>query len=125
MSDLRLAKLDAQGVIVRCYWGEVEDLKLADVREAPEPWAVEGVNYDQAKAAYEAQLAADAAAKQAEDDRLATIEQEPICVDLLDRLKAATPTQINNYIDANVTDLASARALFKRILLVMSLMLKG
>lgn len=121
---IRLAQLDAQGVIVRCYWGEEDDLALPDVREAPEPWAVEGVNYDQAQADYEAALAAEAAAKEAEAVRTESIKQEPTYTDILDKLRAATPAQISAYVDANVTDLASARALLKRILLVLSLIVK-
>lgn len=39
--------------------------------------------------------------------------------DLLARLRAATPAQISAYVDNQVTDLASARALFKKILLVL------
>jgi len=42
--------------------------------------------------------------------------------DLLNRLRTATPAQINSYVDANVTNIAEARALFKKILLVLAKM---
>jgi NADP-dependent 3-hydroxy acid dehydrogenase YdfG len=40
---------------------------------------------------------------------------------LLDRLTKATPTQIDAYVDANVTTLAQARAMFKTILKLIAL----
>lgn len=40
--------------------------------------------------------------------------------DLLARLTAATPDQIKTYVTNNVTDLASARALLMKILLILS-----
>jgi hypothetical protein len=80
---------------------------------------------DQWTAEYEAWLSAQQTAATAEAARLSAIEQDPVCVDLRDRLAAATPTQISNYVDANVTDLASARALFKRILLVLALLARS
>ena len=40
--------------------------------------------------------------------------------DLLARLRTASPQQINQYVDANVTNLVEATALLKRILLVLA-----
>lgn len=40
--------------------------------------------------------------------------------DLLDRLQSATPAQIKTYVDNNVNNLAEAKALFKKILLILS-----
>lgn len=40
--------------------------------------------------------------------------------DLLTRLTAATPAQLKNYVNNNVTDLASARVLLMKILLILS-----
>lgn len=40
--------------------------------------------------------------------------------DLLVRLRTATPAQINAYVDSNVTNLAEARTLLKKVLLVLA-----
>ena len=40
--------------------------------------------------------------------------------ELLDRLRTATPDEIDDWVDNQVTTLASARAMFKRILLMMT-----
>lgn len=52
--------------------------------------------------------------------RKATFDADATRADLLTRLRTATPAQINSYVDANVANLAEARTLFKRILLVLS-----
>jgi len=52
--------------------------------------------------------------------RKSSFDADATRADLLARLRTATPAQINTYVDANVTDLASARALFKKILLVLA-----
>lgn len=52
--------------------------------------------------------------------RKEAIDTDTTRLDLLTRLRNATPAQISAYVDNNVTDLASARALFKKILLVLS-----
>lgn len=49
---IRLCEVNGAGTIVRCFWGGLEQLGGA-VREAPEPWAIEGVNYDAEKAKFE------------------------------------------------------------------------
>jgi hypothetical protein len=56
----------------------------------------------------------------AEAERIAAIQADAMTIDLVTRLRQATPAQISGYVDANVVDLASARALFKRILLVLA-----
>lgn len=56
----------------------------------------------------------------ARKQREAAFNADTVRMDLLDRLRTATPTQINTYVDNQVTDLASARTMFKRILLVLS-----
>lgn len=66
-------------------------------------------------------LAAYAASEAAESARRVAIHDDQLRVDLLGRLKSATAAQISNYVDTNVTDIASARALFKRILLLIAL----
>lgn len=48
----------------------------------------------------------------------------PETADLLDKLRNATPEQIDNWIDNNVSTLASARAVFKAILKVMAARLR-
>ena len=45
------------------------------------------------------------------------LRDDPRAVELRDRLHTATPQQISDYVDAQVTDLAGARVMFKRILL--------
>lgn len=57
----------------------------------------------------------------AELSRKAAIKTDALRTDLLNRLKSATPAQISNYVDNSVTDLASARVMFKRVLLLISL----
>lgn len=57
----------------------------------------------------------------AEVARRQGIRDDPLRADILNRLRTATAAQISNYVDANVVDLASARALFKRILLLIAL----
>lgn len=47
---------------------------------------------------------------------------DPRAVELRDKLTTATAAQISDYVDAQVTDLPSARLMFKRVLLVMALM---
>ena len=49
------------------------------------------------------------------------LRNDPRAVELRDRLVSATPQQISDYVDAQVTDLASARAMFKRILILLAL----
>ncbi len=65
-----------------------------------------------------------AAAVAIESGRLTEIDADPQIVDLMDKLRKATLTQISTYVDTNVIDLASARTLFKRILAVLSVMLR-
>lgn len=52
--------------------------------------------------------------------RRASFDADATRADLLTRLRSATPAQINSYVDNNVANLAEARALFKKILLVLA-----
>lgn len=52
--------------------------------------------------------------------RQATLDADATRADLLTRLRTATPAQINTYVDANVTNIADARTMFKRILLALA-----
>lgn len=56
----------------------------------------------------------------AERARLLNLRVDAIVVDLKARLATATPAQISNFVDSNVTDLAGARLMFKRILLLLA-----
>lgn len=57
-----------------------------------------------------------------EDDlREASFKDEPDRIDLVNRLRTATPAQINNWIDANVTSLAAARAVLKALVKVLAI----
>lgn len=57
----------------------------------------------------------------AEAARRLGVHDDPLRIDLLTRLRTATNVQISAYVDANVTDVPTARALFKRILLLIAL----
>src|SRR5690349_7011657 len=57
----------------------------------------------------------------AEEMRAETFRSDPARVDLLARLKSATPAQIEGYIDANVTTLAQARTFLKALAKVIAL----
>lgn len=60
------------------------------------------------------------ATRSAEAQRRQAINADTAVADLRNRLNNASLQQISDYVDANVTDLASARALFKRILAMMA-----
>lgn len=64
-------------------------------------------------------------AEAAERLRLQNLREDALAVELLDRLRTATPTQISSYVDTDVTDLASARMMLKRIILVMAAIANG
>ena len=52
------------------------------------------------------------------------LQNDPRVLELQDKLRTATIAGINDYVDAQVTDLASARAMFKRILLMLALLVR-
>lgn len=56
----------------------------------------------------------------AREARRAAFDADAFRADLLERLRSASPAQISAYVDNNVTNLVEARALFKRILLVLA-----
>lgn len=45
-------------------------------------------------------------------------------IDLINRLTSATPVQIKNYVDTNVTNLAAAKVLLTKMLLIMATIAK-
>lgn len=57
----------------------------------------------------------------AEANRAASFRADAGRVDLLSRLKTATPAQIDTWVDNNVTTLAGAKTVFKAILKVIAL----
>jgi hypothetical protein len=61
----------------------------------------------------------------AEEIRVALLQSDLTLIDLRDRLTSATPAQIIAYVDSQVTDLASARTLLKRILLLLAVSLSS
>ena len=56
----------------------------------------------------------------AEKQRLADLRADAMVSDMLARLKIATPADISTFVNNNVTDLAGARTMFKRILLLLA-----
>jgi hypothetical protein len=57
-------------------------------------------------------------------DRDAAFRADATRVDMLTRLKNATPAQIDAYIEANVTNLAQARAFLKALTKVLALAIR-
>lgn len=55
----------------------------------------------------------------AEDVRQTSFKAEPDAIDLVTRLQSATPAQINSWIDANVSNIAQARAVLKALVKVL------
>lgn len=68
----------------------------------------------------QADIDAEAATAEAERQRIADIRADVRRQDMVDKLRTATPQQISDYIDSNVKDLASARAMLKRIVFVLA-----
>jgi len=60
----------------------------------------------------------------AEEQRIADLKADAIRKDLIARLTSASAQQISDFVDANVNNLADARAMFKRILLVLAVAVK-
>ena len=90
-------------------------IKMVDGVEVPLT-PEEIAEFEERNAAWEA----DAPKRQARQQRNKDIMDDPERKDLLDKLSNATNAQISNWVDANVTNLADARKLFKIILRVMS-----
>lgn len=57
----------------------------------------------------------------AEASRVNSIRTDSGRIDLLNRLKTATPAQIDSWIDTNVTNIASARTVLKAIVKAIAL----
>ena len=62
---------------------------------------------------------------QAMFDRATTFIVDPDRKALIDRIKDATPAQIKSYINANVTDLASAKVVLTQLALILALVVMG
>lgn len=65
-------------------------------------------------------VAARDAALTAETSRLEALRKERLAQELLDKLNSSTPAQISDFVDNQITDLPSARLMFKRILLLLA-----
>lgn len=59
--------------------------------------------------------------QQAEETRRTTYLSDPDRIDVLNRLRTATAAQIRTYVDNNVTNVAGAREMLKRILILIAL----
>jgi hypothetical protein len=57
----------------------------------------------------------------ADEIRAETFKADPTRVDLLARPRTATPAQIDAYVEANVTNLAQARGMFRAVLKLIAL----
>jgi hypothetical protein len=68
----------------------------------------------------DAEIDAALVAVDAEKARLAEISADVDLSDLRDRLRSASAAQIKTYVQNNVTDLASAKVLFAKILLLLA-----
>lgn len=117
--DKRLAQIE-NGIIVRCYYGPVETVDGASIIYAEEPWIQEGLNLEQARLDYEQMLANE----EDKRDKSKQVDLHPDTLTFINAIKHATPQQINTYINNNVTDLASAREVLKKITLVLSRVLR-
>lgn len=86
-------------------------------------WALQGDNLagltwmDPSTPPTEAEIGAEVARLAALDSSWAT---DPDRLDIVSKLKGASPTQIKNYVQNTVIDLASARTLLGKVLLVLS-----
>lgn len=108
---------DIQGnICVRRFWGTFDDSEIPVGVVLAMPWHVEGQDITVSQAAYDATQAAAAAALAAKQ----TVMNDPLRAALINQLRGATNVQINNYVDANVTDLATARTMLKRVILVLA-----
>lgn len=56
--------------------------------------------------------------------RTNTFKADPARVDMIDRLRNATPAQIDTYIDNNVTNLAQARTFLKALTKVLAIVVR-
>lgn len=56
--------------------------------------------------------------------RISALRADPQRAAMVNALLNATPAQIDNYMDANVTDLASARAMLKRLAKLMAVAIR-
>lgn len=116
MSNERIFAEIVANICTRKFWQTYADDQIPAGVVLAQPWHVEGQDIIVSQAAYDQAQVATAAAAAAR----ATITADPLRVALVNQLKGATNAQISNYVDANVTDLASARLMLKRIILVLA-----
>lgn len=107
------------GVCIRRVWATDEEA-VALGAVADQPWYVEGVDVAASLANYNAAQAAKVTAAAA----LQTVIDDPQRVALTAALRGATNAQIDAYIDANVTNLATATTMLKRMCKVMALLVQ-
>lgn len=72
----------------------------------------------------DAEYVAEAAARQAEAARVQAFKADAIRQDMVTRLTSATPQEISDFIDGNVTNLAGARAVLKRVLFILATVIR-
>lgn len=113
---------------------KVTDGIASDVRHEPEDYALQPG--EQGLAGFgelpslqavsdPAAWAARESAADAEEARVSTIRAAQEVQDMIAQLRVATPATINDWVNAQVTDVASARTMFKRILLVLAALTRG
>lgn len=116
MSERIFAEIDGNGVCIRRFWENYPDEAIPLGIVVAMPWHIEGQGVAAAQAAYDAVQAAAVAAAAARQ----TVINDPLRAALINQLRGATNVQISNYVDANVTDLATARTMLKRVILVLA-----
>lgn len=110
---------------IRCVYEQLPKFPATDqhpdaVRFFVSPHWVDAIGGQPTQAEIDAVLSRDAVAL-AEAARKLAIRDDPLRVNLMAQLKTATAVQISNYVDANVTDLASARTMLKRVIFAIAL----
>ena len=103
------------------------ELETAGLLGLPFVWGADGTfsgleNLTEGQSATLAAVVAahNPATKTAKENRDLAFMSDADRLDLVTRLKTATPNQIKNYVDSNVTDLASAKVLLMKMLLALA-----
>lgn len=113
-------------IILSATWANADHTAAVVVTEEAGAVAISEIDRPQLWQEFEAWVAlgntpAPVPPPSAADLRTDALLADPARADLIDKLRNASPSQIDSYIDNNVTTLAGARALFKIVLKVLAL----